>query len=165
MFYEGSGDMTGIQSYFLSVIAAGLVCSILQSLAGKNGTGGAVLKLTAGIFLSLTVLGPVVRLNFDHLFLSTEQFLQSASQAAGEGEKIAEETMSSIIMERTEAYILDKAKSMGVSLCVSVTLSPDTLAPVRVELDGAVSPYAKMRLQEMISDELGISKENQIWTG
>jgi hypothetical protein len=47
-----------------------------------------------------------------------------------------------------------------------VTLS-DELPPVPVEvrLSGDISPYIKTRLQSILEDDLGISKENQIWTG
>ena len=36
--------------------------------------------------------------------------------------------------------------------------------PIKVRLSGKASPYAKGQLQQIITEELGIEKENQIWT-
>jgi hypothetical protein len=60
---------------------------------------------------------------------------------------------------------LDKAQALNTALEVEVTLSDDEIPiPVKVRLSGKVSPYAKGRLQQIISEELGIERENQIWT-
>ena len=74
--------------------------------------------------------------------------------------------MRTIIKGETEAYILDKAASLGVELEVDVLLEDMyPMAPKTVRLSGSVSPYVRNRLQNIIAEELGISKENQIWIG
>ena len=72
--------------------------------------------------------------------------------------------MSAIIKDRTEAYILDKAASMGLSLRVEVILSEEEIPkPITVKLWGTVPPYTKTRLRNWMEDTLGIGEEDQLW--
>ena len=58
----------------------------------------------------------------------------------------------------------DKAKELGLNLNVEVTLSDDdTAAPAEAALWGETSPGAKSQLQRILSEDLGIPKENQRW--
>ena len=73
--------------------------------------------------------------------------------------------LAQFIKERTQSYILDKAQSLNAVLDVEVTLSDDEIpVPVKVCITGKVSPYARGRLENLIIEDLGIEKENQIWT-
>ena len=66
----------------------------------------------------------------------------------------------------TTSYILSKAESLGAKLEVTVELSDELYAkPVAVQLTGAVSPYAKQTLTQMIEEELGLNREAQRWIG
>ena len=51
--------MEKLGTYILSVTAAALLLSILQSIAGKNGTHAALLKLIGGLFLTFTTIAVV----------------------------------------------------------------------------------------------------------
>lgn len=70
-----------------------------------------------------------------------------------------------IIKVEAEAYILDKAAAMNVSLEVSVTVEGDPPVPAAAQLSGEVSPYAKQQLEKILWEDLGISKEYLEWTG
>ena len=157
--------MTGIESYFFSIIVTGLICCIIQSMAPKSGTTAAILKLAVGIVLSVTILGPTVKLKLDQFVQSTDEIVLNASNVVSQGERSAEQAISSIIKERTEAYILDKAELLGAVLRVNVMISPENLIPCAVIIDGTVSPYVKKRIMYLLRDELGITEENQTWTG
>ena len=55
---------------------------------------------------------------------------------------------------------------LGAAVTVEVTLSQDDPpVPEYVEIFGEISPYIKLRLEELIQEELNIAKENQRWTG
>lgn len=89
--------------------------------------------------------------------------MQSEAVVA-EGENFANAQMADIITQRTEAYILDKAASMSVALQVEVTLSEENPpVPRAVTLTGALSPYQKSTLEDFISGNLGIAKEEITW--
>ena len=79
---------------------------------------------------------------------------------------MADDALRQIIKTETEAYILDKAAQFDLQLDVQVALTDDVMpVPESVQLTGSVSPYVKSRLQILISNDLGIPKEQQLWTG
>ena len=109
-----------------------------------------LLKLMGGLFLTFTMISPVVNLDFSNIWDFLEECTLKGENAAAWGEAMAEEEYRTIIRERTEAYILDKADALGVTLSVEVTLSDDdVLVPEEAALRGKVSPYAKQQLQQM----------------
>ena len=70
------------------------------------------------------------------------------------------------IIIRTESYILEKAKALNCDLQVEVILSSDaTPVPEQVRISGSISPYAKQAISTMLTEDLGIDREAQIWTG
>lgn len=158
--------MEGIREYLLQVTAAALLCGVAVGFLGKKDTLGAVIKMLAGIFMALAVVGPWVDIRLDSLLDITENFSLSASAAAASGENSAREAMAEIIIEETRSYILDKAEELGATLTVEVTLNgEDFPAPCGVKLSGNISPYGKQVLSEAIEKDLGISTEEQTWTG
>ena len=158
--------MDGIRQYVISVTAAAVMCGILKGLLQGKGTIPAVFKLVSGLFLVFTVLGPVTKIDLTELPVVSTEYLQDAQAASLQGEKLAAEAVADIIKQQTEAYILDKARMLEAEIEVSVTVSEDgTPVPVGARLSGTVTPYARARLEAILEEDLGISKENQIWIG
>jgi len=158
--------MEDIRTYLLSITAAAIVCGLLTRFLGNKGLLGSTVKLLAGIFMALTVIGPWVNIRIDALGDLRFGIAESAEDAAAAGENSAREAMSEIIIAQTQAYILDKADALGAQLAVTVELSGDMPpVPCGVRLEGRVSPYAKKVISDMIEQELGIGMEEQIWTG
>ncbi len=121
-------------------------------------------KLLVGLFMALTILAPWGSLQLQRWGSMTEGFLAEASQAAADGSQQSWDSLAAIIKERCEAYILDKAAQLKLQLTVEVTLSGDSIpSPEAVTLRGNASPYARQRLQEIITQDLGIAKEDQLW--
>ena len=122
--------------------------------------------MVCGLFLTVSVIGPVTDLDFSYVTAFADSFSQSAQSAASVGTRWAEEAQREIIKSETEAYILDKAAAYGLQIEVDVTLADgEQPKPERVTLSGAASPYARGKMQTLIADELGIPKERQLWTG
>lgn len=158
--------MEGLGGTTLSVIAAALIIGILGDLMPKSGSMGNLFRMIGGLFLAFTLISPVVRLDFSNLDDFLGEFAADAEYHSEAGASQADEMYRSIIKSRTEAYILDKAVELQTELGAEVKLSSDANAvPVSVQLTGEVSPYAKGILSQMIEEELGIAKENQIWNG
>jgi len=154
----------GLGQYVLSLTAASLLCGLLLTLVPKDAGWSGLLRLLCGVFLCVTLLGPAVTLRFSGLTDALEVFRYEGTGAADAGAAEAKEAMSAIIKDRTEAYILDKAASMGLSLQVEVILSQEEIPrPVAVKLRGTVPPYAKTRLRQWIKDTLDIGEEDQLW--
>lgn len=156
--------MAGFSGYVLSVISAAIITAIISSFFnGKNAISG-IIKLVAGLFLTFVIISPLTKLDFTTVNDYLEEFTLEGVEAASVGENIAKEAEGEIITGRVQAYILDKAKSCGAQLDVEVVLDQNNI-PVLVKLGGNISPFAKAQVAAIITEDLGISKEQQIWIG
>lgn len=156
--------MEEIGQYMLRLTAAALVCSIATVLAGKKGSLGAVIKLLAGVYLTLNIVSPWMQVRWLELTDLTEGFSAAANDVGLEGQNAAREAMAESITQKTSAYILDKAGSFGAELTVEVILDTSAIpVPCGVRISGSISPYGKRVLSSMIEEELGIPTEEQIW--
>lgn len=154
-----------MKEYLTGIIAAAMICAIVVRFAGNKGTGGVLIKLIAGLFLAFTIIVPIAGVDLRDLVDFTVDFSEEGKLAALEGQEASRETIAAGIKTASEAYILDKAAALDAVLKVEVTLSKEDIPhPESVHLSGNVSPFAKSTLQDLISRELGIDKENQIWT-
>lgn len=158
--------MDGIREYLLRLTAAAVLCGIVTGFLGKKGTLGAIVRLLTGIFMTLTVVSPWTQVRIGDF---TDYFDDLSAQAANvsqDGERMAKDAVADIIKAEAEAYILDKANSFGAELTVEVSVdSSDLPVPCAVRINGRISPYGRTQLERIISEELGIALEDQIWTG
>ena len=154
-----------MKQYIVSVITAALICGILTGIMNECGVKQ-LLKLLCGLFLTFTVLQPIAHFTVPEI-PDLEEFSAEAEKASMEGKRITEDAFTRIITDQAEAYILDKAKTMEVFLTAEVATSSEDGLPVpkSVVLEGDVSMEARQKLSQIIADELGIPKENQVWTG
>lgn len=156
--------MEALAQYIYSVSGAGLICAVLRHMTKATSQAG-ICRLLTGVFMLLTLLLPLGDIHFDGLPAMYPDVSLEAERAVSEGKESYQNALAQSISHRTQAYILDKGARLGVSLTVQVELSKDPMpVPVRVRLSGNVSPYAKSRLQQILANELGIPKEDQIWT-
>ncbi len=153
-----------IKSYILSVAAAGLLCGIITKLAGKEGAQSQLIQIAAGLILMFTLIQPLARIQWTHPSDWLEDLQQDSGNAVQDGLQQTASVLAQSIKEQTQAYILDKATSMGAAVEVEVLVSQDTIpVPVGAILCADVSPYVKVQLSDMMEKDLGISGENQIW--
>ncbi len=156
--------MEQIGAYLIRVCCGAIVCGIVTGILGKKGMLSAGLKQICGIFMVLIIAAPLVSFSFTGFSGIGFDFKRSAEDAVDEGKISAQEALEDIITEKTAAYILDKAKSLGVTAEISVTLSDDEIpVPSRVTLKGNISPYAKGVLSQWMATELAIPTEAQVW--
>lgn len=156
--------MDEIREYLIQVTAAALICGIINTIVGKKGSVAATVRVMTVILMTVTMASPLVKLRISGVsdFLRDIRFQSEAYTQ--QGSDASKETMQTIIKERAEAYILDKAASLGADIRVELVLSDDALpVPESVTLRGAVSPAGKRKLQEWIRDDLGIPLEEQKW--
>jgi len=161
MFDERRGVMAWAKDYLFSITTAAMICGIPVVILGKKGGSVAVINLICGLFLTFTVIRPIVNIRINDLSIFAEDISSSAENAVADGERMAEKTMTEIIKARTQTYILDKAAALGLTMEVEVNL--DGMIPTSVILKGSVSPYNKAQLTTQIAHELGISPEDQQW--
>ena len=156
--------MEGIGLYIRSVSAAGILCAVLTRLLPEKSSHSGILKTVCGIVMVFAVVAPVRDISLNDLTWGLDFGQVERTAYIRDGENFSRETAAAIIKARTEAYILDKAASWSDDLSVEVGLSEDALpVPVSVRISGNLSPYGKSALSAILSQELGIEKEQQIW--
>ena len=156
--------MNGIREYLLTITVAAIFCGAIRDFFRKKSAYWAIINLITGIFMAITVLSPFLNFRLDSLTDYMDHFSWEANQASAAGIEESRKERDAIIIRKTEAYILDKAAYLGADLSAQVTLSNgEPPVPQTVTIRGAVSPFLKSTLEDYISSQLGIAKENQIW--
>ena len=156
--------MEAVRQYLISVTAAAIVCSIINRVIGKTGTYAAIVKLITGLFLVFTVISPFAKLQITDLPAYMDSLTVDADLVVMDGQQAARDAVTEIIKAEAEAYILDKAAALDLTVEAEVIVSDtDIPQPCAVTLRGSASPYAKQRLQQLIANDLGIPEEKQTW--
>lgn len=156
--------MHALAEYIICVSAAAFVCGIVNSLMPK-GPAKEVLKLVGGLFLAFSVIRPVADIRIPELAEVSASWQEEASEAAALGEEMAREAAAESIKQELEAYILDKAGELRLTVEAEVFLEEETLLPESVTVSGNAAPNSRQRLTDWIESELGISEEDIRWIG
>ena len=149
--------MSGISGYLMRLICAAIVCALVGAVTG-NSQG--IRRLIAGIFLMLTVLSPVGDLELPEF--DPDSIRADAQAAVRSGTAQADEMRAEIISDAYEAYIWNKADSMGLELEIRLDLDDEGMLR-SVVLTGAASPLERQRLTEALVQELGVGKGEVTW--
>lgn len=158
--------MRSLGQYILSIGLASLLVAILDEFSDRKSSIGALIRMVCGLFLAFTVINPITELNFDILDAFSENLSPDATLAVSTGTALAEESMEQIIKQEAEAYILDKAQSMGCTIDADVQIGEGSPpVPESVRITGEVPEQLRKNLEALLEQELGISKENQQWMG
>ena len=165
LFYDRNGIIVWIREYLIGVTAAALLCGIIKTFLPEKGTVSTVIKMLLGLLMILSVLGPWVSVSVDGMFDWSQDLSADAQAIVNNAQQDAKDSIRQRIKEQTEEYILAKAETLGAQLQVSIEISDETSAPCAAEISGAISPYAKQVISQVLTDELGINREDQRWIG
>ena len=155
--------MQEVRGYLLSILAVAIICGFINRFV-RDRANGAVVRMASGIIMLLTIIQPLLDVdivNWRGIYFDMEERI-SEVQKIGELER--EKAVAEIIKEKTAAYILEQAQSFHANISVDVILSDDSMpVPEYVRISGKVAPYAKQQLINIIEQELGVARENQLW--
>lgn len=155
--------MEGLRTYALSVISAALLVSILMDLWEKSAFRKQ-LRLVAGVFFATILFRPLLRLTVPDFSLSRSFFSEAGELAAQDGEKRYIQSLSQLIQQEAQAYILKEAAAIGAEVQVELELDTgDPPAPCSVTLRGSFDGSQEEALSKLLSEEFGIPKERQTW--
>ena len=163
VLYERGGIVDGLRQAVTGILCAALICAILSALA-QSGFTKEIIKLLCGLFLTLSVLYPLGQMDIEALAEVSFPYRTQAQEAAAAGEKITQEAMAESIKAQTEAYILDKAEQLKAAVTVDISVSQECI-PEFAKISGDISPDTRKALEAVMETDLGITKENQLWTG
>lgn len=155
--------MDGLCRYMICVVAAALLSGILTRLT-QRCSSGEIVRMLCGIFMTIVLIQPMI--GGKELILDSElQGLGKQAEAISEeGTAEAENLRKEFIKQRVEAYISNRAETIGAEIQASVSLGEDCV-PVSVRITGKISPLNRSRLAQVIVSELGIPREQQEWIG
>ena len=119
----------------------------------------------AGLLVLLCLLQPLGRFYRDGTVLFSRDWGQVDPMASDEVSREANRLMESLITQQAEAYILDKARAMGLEAEVTVKVHLEDRYPVpwAVTIRGSPTGQQKSALETEIQDALGIPPERQEW--
>lgn len=156
--------MSFLGKYLLSILACALICGIAMELIGKKSANAVVIRMLCCVFMLLCVVSPLLDIRIGPLSDLTGEIRQEAESISQDGKNMARDHYRAVITQQTQAYILDKAVSLGAEIEVEVSLSEDdNCAPKAVTIRGRVSPYARGLLSDWLESTLGIQSEEQTW--
>ena len=95
--------------------------------------------------------------------MSVSDVTGEAAEIAEQSGEMAESEFRKIIIEQTEAYVLDKAAELNADVSVEITLAKEEPIPRAIVITGDVAPYNKSVLSQYLADTIGISEDAQIW--
>ena len=159
--------MTGVlRNYLLSIVAVALLSGILLSLT-PTGPVRRTLRFICGLVLLLAALGPVAKLDMERLAGSLSELRLRAEERVEEAEDGSMELMTALIKEKTEAYIWDKAASLGmtpVRVEAEIGTEGGYPCPRSVAITASCTAAQRRRLTELIERELAVPSSEQEWS-
>lgn len=153
--------MDSWKQYVLSIITCAFICGILSQIISDTKRK-ALMRLVFGTVLAIFLLRPFSDINIENVLERSLLDQTAANLFIAEGEKTAAEAKTEYIKASCEAYILDKAAKLGTEVSAEIFLDHN-LMPTFAEIEGALTPDLQMQLQTILTDDLGIPKENQSW--
>lgn len=153
-----------IRTWILTVTVSALVIAGAEALM-PQGSVKRVGKLTGGLILVLGILQPLVTMDYDQLY-DLVNTLPAGSIRQETLDQAAQEPMKGIIEEELSAYIVDKGAQLGLTCTARVTCEAGedgVPLPKSVTITGAMTPDQREELCQVITQDLGLAREDQIY--
>ena len=150
-----------------AIAGAALICAAATAITPKGKVKG-VLKLVCGIVLIIAMINPLVNQDLPTMSLDISDYRKQADEIIGSAEEKQNNLSRTIIENELEAYILDKAQSLDISL-ESVEVSAKwgdegCWYPYEVKLSANITQMEQNLISNSIEAELGVEKEKQYWS-
>lgn len=149
-----------MRSWLLGIVLTAFASGLARQLA-PQGREQAMVRLAGGLLLTLAILRPLAGMDWEGPALEAGSFQTRTEEQAEAYRKKQQQALSAIIEDKTEAYILDKAKQLGLACRVEVTAAVGENGiplPDRVVIGG---PYN--RELAVCVEEVGVPAEKTIW--
>lgn len=152
-----------LKQWILGITCAALIGAVAEALA-PAGPVKKTGRLAAGLLLLLAVVKPLGGLDYDALAGALESYRPDTAACEAALEEKSGDVLKAVIEERTNAYISDKAKTLGMDCTAEVTwyYGPDgEVRPEAVVVRGEWTEDQRGALSRALEGELGIGAEKQ----
>ena len=151
-----------LRSWILGLAGTALICAA-ATLLTPGGQVKKVVQLLCGVAMTVALLSPLAELDLSDYGLNLSKYRAGAAELTSQAAALRQSLDRSIIEEKLEAYILDKAQSLGADVTAAeVTMQWSTEGfwyPVRAQLQGTFHG----QLSRLLEAELGIPESAQTW--
>lgn len=149
-----------LRSWLTGIIAAGIVLSVLYALLPK-GRWRPIARAAGGVALLLVILRPVVDMDMGAFALSYDDYEREIQALTEEYRQSASRELTSLIEEKTAAYIASKGAELGLDCTAQVEteLREGVPYPAAAKLDIDRDPA----LAAWMASELDIGEDRQHW--
>lgn len=156
--------MDSIRQYILGIVAASVLCSIIIRLVNAKTANATLIKTICSIALTICIISPLVGFDLlDTVKYDINDYLDGETYAT-DSFSTTQKQIQTVIKERTQAYVLEKAKSYDCDLHIDITISKEApYKPISAHASGQISPAVKQKLQQIMEADLGIPRERQLW--
>ena len=145
-----------------------LFCGIALGLMPEGGVKKAA-SIAWTVVLVMTVLLPLGTLDVSQYSLELAKYREMGEQLEERGDAVRDSMSRTVIEQECEAYIMDKAEAMGITVdTVKVRAfwsSEGVWVPESAEIRSGCGESEKKRLSDLIFADLGIPAEKQEWSG
>ena len=155
-----------IRTWIMGLTAAAFLTSIAMTLTPK-GRPRAVVSLVAGLVTIVALVAPILEFDYEAYARNLEGFEHTLEARTAEWDAAGEDLTSRIIIERSQAYIWDKAESLGLVVRIEVATARNEAGwefPDRVWISGDYTDSQQRALSEFLAEVFGISAERQYWS-
>ena len=150
-----------LRRWLLGVILTSFAVGMAEQLVPK-GRERALVRLVGGLMLTLALLRPMGDLVWEDRPISVGAWGENLQSQTAFHREQQQKELSSIIAEKLEAYIWDKAIEMGLDGNISVSIR---VQPTGIPLPDTVSigtPFDST-LAVWLEEVVGIPAEKQLW--
>lgn len=154
-----------VRGWLLSILAVSVLCALADALMPK-GAVKQVGRLMCGLVLAVVVVSPVVRLDLEDSGQWLEGYFSGMDQREQDLKEQVDSEMKTIIEQEYEAYIVDKAAQLGLDCTARVEcrMEESVYLPAQAWIEGALTREEREKLTAVLSEDLGLSSENQSYT-
>ena len=152
-----------MRSWLLSVVCAAMVLALAESVVPEGGVKK-VCRLAGGLVILLAAVSPVLKLDEGALAQAMAEYRVTAGDWGEAMEKENILLYQTIIEEKTAAYIVDKAKQLGISCQAEVTFENDENGdpyPDETSVRGTWTDEQYSQLSRFLETDLGIPVQRQ----
>lgn len=152
-----------LKQWIIGITCAALIGALAEALAppGRVKSAG---RLAVGLLLLLAVVKPLGVLDYSVLAGALAEYRPDGTACEAALEEKSGAVLKAVIEERTDAYILDKAKTLGMDCTAEVTYyyGPDgEVRPEAVVVRGEFTEDQQGELSRALEGELGIPAQQQ----
>ena len=156
--------MDSLKQYLIGILAAAIIGAIVMHVCDKHLFSANIIKLIVAIFISLNAIAPFLKFDIGSVPDHLQDFDIEANQIAEDAKSAVHKETVAVIIQRTEAYIEEKATLYGATVSADVSISSaDSFVPDSVVITGNISPFGKISLKKIIEDDLAIPEDKQTW--